>query len=263
LFEDRIIRAAAWASSPIEARLRGREIVRIPIVGEVDNGETARTYEELRKEPRRFMLIHDDARNLDLPDGSVDYVVTDPPYYDSVQYGDLSRFFRVWLRLLLPGVLLWDYDQSSAAVAQRQTPDEGKYCETLADIWRVCAKVLMKDHGRLIFTYHHWRPNAWAELTISLKRAGFVLVNRYVVFSENPISVHIRKLRALKHDVILILKPKSKEEPVRSWSRIRKVESDDGARFCRDCGSVLGWLLNSEYEEAEIRREWHSIIEAN
>jgi adenine-specific DNA methylase len=37
-----------------------------------------------------------------LADNSVDFIVTDPPYFDSVQYSDLAAFFRVWLRQLLP-----------------------------------------------------------------------------------------------------------------------------------------------------------------
>ncbi|MGH2651049.1 MAG: hypothetical protein ACRDHK_07560, partial [Actinomycetota bacterium] len=39
-----------------------------------------------------------DARNLPFPDDSVACVVTDPPYYYSVQYADLADFFYVWLR---------------------------------------------------------------------------------------------------------------------------------------------------------------------
>ncbi len=259
LFKDRIVNASEWAADPVEAKIHGKKIVRIRIAGEVDKGESAQTFEELQDEPRKFRLIQGDARNLDLPEDSVDHVVTDPPYYDSVQYGDLSRFFRVWLRLLLPSNILWDYDQSNAAVAQRETPTEGKYCETLAGIWNVCFRVIKKQRGRLIFTFHHWRPSAWAELTISLKRAGFVLVNRYVVFSENPISVHIRQLKALKHDVILVLKPRGKQLAPQ-WSKVHRVDATDSSRFCRDCGSALGWLLNSDYGEEQIAQKWHTLI---
>jgi putative DNA methylase len=44
-----------------------------------------------------------------LPDDSVDAVITDPPYYYSVQYADLADFFYVWLRALsrtvIPGAV--------------------------------------------------------------------------------------------------------------------------------------------------------------
>ncbi len=38
------------------------------------------------------------AAELSYPNGFFDAVVTDPPYYDSVPYSDLSDFFYVWMR---------------------------------------------------------------------------------------------------------------------------------------------------------------------
>ncbi|MCL5780738.1 MAG: hypothetical protein M1119_07520 [Firmicutes bacterium] len=36
----------------------------------------------------------------DLPPGSLDAVLTDPPYYANVQYAELMDFCYVWLRRL-------------------------------------------------------------------------------------------------------------------------------------------------------------------
>jgi adenine-specific DNA methylase len=41
------------------------------------------------------------ATAIPLPDGSVPYVVTDPPYYDAVPYAALSDFCYVWLRRMV------------------------------------------------------------------------------------------------------------------------------------------------------------------
>ena len=38
-----------------------------------------------------------DARRLDLPSGSIDYIFTDPPYADAVQYGELNFVWESWL----------------------------------------------------------------------------------------------------------------------------------------------------------------------
>jgi hypothetical protein len=67
-------------------------------------------------------------------------------------------------------------------------------------------------HGRLVFTFHHWRPEAWAALTIALKRAGFGLVAHYDVQSESATSVHINGMHALVHDTILVLAADLPEE---------------------------------------------------
>ena len=39
-----------------------------------------------------------------LPDNSAEFFFTDPPYYDSVPYADLSDFFYVWMKRTLGGL---------------------------------------------------------------------------------------------------------------------------------------------------------------
>jgi putative DNA methylase len=38
------------------------------------------------------------SQKLDLPDSSLDAVITDPPYFDAVPYADLSDYFYVWFK---------------------------------------------------------------------------------------------------------------------------------------------------------------------
>ena len=45
-----------------------------------------------------------DATNHPLPDQSAGIWFTDPPYYDQIPYADLSDFFLVWLKRILPGL---------------------------------------------------------------------------------------------------------------------------------------------------------------
>lgn len=203
------------------------------------------------------------AANVEIPEKIVDYVVTDPPYYDSVQYSDLSNFFRVWLRRFLPLDADWDYDHLNSAVSEGGASDGRKYGEVLGEIWKKCCLALNKEHGRLIFTFHHWNPDAWAELTLSLKTAGFALVNRYVVFSENPISVHIMGLKSLKHDTILVLTPNPTKTTSHNWTKPSRIDTTDSYTFCHDCGTALGWFLETDLSEESIRDEWKQLIGEN
>jgi adenine-specific DNA methylase len=111
----------------------------------------------------------------------------------------------------------------------------------------------------LIFTYHHWRAAAWAQLTIALAGAHFRLMNGYVVHSENPISVHIRSLRALKHDAILVLKPCDADD-IGYWEKPVNIKMDDSASFCRGCTQYLGWILENDFDHDKICRLWKEFI---
>jgi putative DNA methylase len=260
LFHDRIRRARRWAAEPRERVIReGRPHQTVAIKGEVDAGEEVNDPADLEQESSRFLLIQGSSASLKLETGSVDAVVTDPPYYDNVQYSDLAAFFRVWLRQMLPHAANWEVDLAESAV-NPQASDGNQYTEVLGQVFSECHRVLNKGHGRLFLTFHHWNPKGWAALTLALKRANFVLLNRHVVHAENPVSVHIAKLKALIHDAILVLAPV--ETGARQvWPQPRTVDKSDSFRFCQDCASVLGWMLASDLGEAEIEKSWLELLE--
>jgi putative DNA methylase len=211
--------------------------------------ETA-SFADLQTGENRFLLLHSSAVKLDLPDGSVDYIVTDPPYFDSVQYSDLAAFFRVWLRQLLPEGADWQVELAETAVDPREKGN-GQYAAVLRDIFRECARLLDPQNGRLIFTFHHWNPRGWAALTNALAAARFQLVNRYVVHAENPISVHIVNQNGLLHDVILVLAPAgARNVEVPDWELPDKIDTSASQPFCRDCGTAVGWFLQQQLDTA-------------
>lgn len=260
LFHDRIERGRKWAVLPVERRIDEhgkRELVKIP--GETDSGVEAFGQAELADEQRRFWLIQGDSQNLPVASQSIDMIVTDPPYYDSVQYGNLAAFFRVWLARLLPDEAEWSYDETRSAVAAKATDGDSTFMTVLAGIFAECRRVLKPDTGRMVFTFHHWDPGAWAELTIALKGAGFRLMNAYVVYSEHPISVHIRNLNSIKHDSVLALAPDS-NAPLARWGPVANIDTADSETFCRQCGATLGWLLDSPLTASEIRMVWKNLI---
>ncbi|RMG95190.1 MAG: hypothetical protein D6706_12590 [Chloroflexi bacterium] len=259
LFHARIRRGRMWARAPRERVLDGKTADFIPIIGERDAGTEVIDATELQTGTRRFLLLQGSATRLALADESVDFVVTDPPYFDSVQYSDLAAFFRVWLRQLLPDAADWGYDVRESAVDPHKNDRESRYRELMTGIFQECYRVLRKENGRLVFTFHHWNPKGWAALTYALKTARFVLLNRYVVHAENPISVHIANMNALLHDAIFVLAPAHTVQAPH-WSPPATINRQDSYQFCLDCATLLGWMLNTGLETAEIEPTWRRAL---
>jgi putative DNA methylase len=260
LFRDRIERGRKWAMMPLERKIdqgRGNHVVKIP--GEVDGGVEVFDQAALAGGQQKFWLLHGDSRHLPIEPHSIDLIVTDPPYYDSVQYSDLATFFRVWLARLLPAEANWKYGEAGSAVASKAGNGDTNFMTVLSGIFKECGRVLKRETGRLVFTFHHWEASAWAELTLALKQAGFKLINNYVVFSEHPISVHINNLNSIKHDCILVLALDGAGTPPHR-PPVEQIDTGDSQEFCRQCGLALGWLLESRYSPAEIRDIWQKLI---
>ncbi|MBK8902254.1 MAG: hypothetical protein IPM53_13795 [Anaerolineaceae bacterium] len=266
LFQSRIRNGRLWAQKPRERVIGKRSTVNgkqyfVEIVGERDSGVEVRSVAEMTpdREPS-FLLLQGSSTQLDLPDRSVDFIVTDPPYFDSVQYSDLAAFFRVWLRHLLPEAAQWAYDTQESAVDPHQLDSESRYTELMSGIFAECKRVLREENGRFIFTFHHWNPKGWAALTVALRQAGFALVTRYVVHSENPISVHITGMKALLHDAILVFAPAESVNVV--WERPSHINLTDSERFCYDCGTFLGWMLQQDgVGETAVLDLWQAALD--
>lgn len=260
LFHSRIARGRKWAIAPEERKLVNGRPQKVKIGQEQDIGKEYFRFDDLTEGQQRFMLLQGSSAKLALPDNCVDYVVTDPPYFDSVQYSDLAAYFRVWLKQFLPTAVGWQYELDATAVDQ-QTNGNGQYERVLGDIFSECHRVLKND-GRLIFTFHHWNPKGWSGLTKSLKRAGFKLIHYYVIHAENLSSVHISNQKALLHDVIFVLAPVETELTTK-WNLPGKIEMEDSKRFCQDCATVLGWMLDQEMADEATDSNWIELLSNN
>ncbi|MCA9927022.1 MAG: hypothetical protein KC419_01040, partial [Anaerolineales bacterium] len=257
LFQARIRNGRSWAQNPRERLVNKPGIHFVELTGEVDAGREVDAPQDLQSGSRRFYLRQGSSIDLPLADGGVDFIVTDPPYYDSVQYSDLSTYFRVWLRHLLPDGAEWAVDVRESAVDPHKQDRESRYKELLGGIFAECYRVVKKENGRLIFTFHHWNPKAWAALTAALHHANFRLLNRYVVHSENPISVHINNMKSLTHDAILVLAPKDGAVGP-AWKRPSAIDTSSSEQFCRDCAAFVGWMLERPLSDSEIDDLWRN-----
>ena len=255
LFVSRIERGRKWAEQPIERRIVNGKTEKVAIDGEQDRGEEVKAFAELANGRQKFLLLQGSSISLDLPDASVDFIVTDPPYFDNVQYSDLAAFFRVWLRHLLPGDGQWHYSLAESAVKlSANGHDPGQYRRVLSGIFTECARVLKAD-GRFIFTFHHWKAQGWADLTIALKQAGFHLVNHYVVHAENPVSVHIAHQDVILHDLILVLA----RQPMKEWELPETIWLEKGTdAFVAGCGTAVGYFLHAPNSETNIESQWQT-----
>jgi len=167
-----------------------------------------------------LLLCGDSAHMPDVPDQSVDLIITDPPYYDNVHYSELSNFFYVWLSLLV------DHPHFKAELVQSDKEaivnagmgkGESEYQMLLTSVFKECHRVL-KDEGRLIFTFHHTKWRAWWTIYESIQHSGFRLIDYFPVKTEYKVNPHIRNKQSLDMDMVLVCQKQSQLFSVLSGS---------------------------------------------
>jgi len=147
------------------------------------------TYDSL---PTRVHL--GDAAQLPFSDRLVDFIVTDPPYFDAIAYADLSDFFYVWLKRSIgnnfPGVFITPLTpkaQEATALKHRHQGDSVKarehFTSKLSDSFRE-AKRISKQNGIISVMFAHQSTEAWTALINALLGVGLNIVGTYPIDTE-------------------------------------------------------------------------------
>ena len=207
LFRSRLLRAAQYARQPFELALspegQGKQSVKVDGINEPLLGiANSDSYDQFAKGSRLYVSCGDSGVT-DLPDGNVDVVVTDPPFFDNVHYSQLADFFYAWQGLIL------DDSSNYQAVTTRsdaevQNSDAGAFTERLTLVLRESGRVL-KGNGILVFTYHHSRWEGWQSVLRAVVGAGFRIEACHPVKAEMSVAAPKRQAKApINFDTIIV-----------------------------------------------------------
>src|SRR5262249_20759564 len=135
-----------------------------------------------------------DAQDLPFPGGTFDAVIVDPPYYDAVQYGDLSDFFYVWLKRsighLHPGVLSTPLTPKQQEIIESRADPKSQEYISHAEFERRLQRALgemarvVKRDGLVSIVFAHTDVEAWERLLRALRSAKLVVTTSWPMRSE-------------------------------------------------------------------------------
>ncbi len=212
LFRSRLLRAARYAQKPFELALSAEEpakrSVKVDSVNESLVGITnSESYEQFGEKSRLYVSCGDSAVT-DLPDQSVDVVVTDPPFFDNVHYSQLADFFYAWQRLILDDYPTHQAD-TTRSKSEVQNSDAKMFTERLTIVFQEAARVL-KDNGLLVFTYHHSRWEGWRSVLNAVEGARFCIEACHPVKAEMSVAAPKHQAKSpINFDIIMVCRKKS------------------------------------------------------
>lgn len=148
----------------------------------------------------RVVIATGSSKAQPIPNDTVQLVLSDPPYLDDVQYGELARLFHLWLSVYTP---IAPADESAEAVpnSMRGT-DVDFYQEAIASCLAESQRTLA-SRGRLVLTFHNTKLVAWQALAGALHDSGFDVCAMAVVYAENSTDLCKRNVNSMLHDLVL------------------------------------------------------------
>lgn len=186
LFKSRLIRGIDYAENPFELDVVAGSNQKVYGLSLPMSRERADTFQEFNSERRDLYLSCGDSGATDIASGTVDAVITDPPFFDNVNYSQLADFFYVWQRHVL-GDVGHHAGATTRADCEVQQGDPRKFTVRLAAVWREAHRILKRE-GLLIFSYHHSRSEGWWSVLDALMKTGFVITTSHPIKGEMSVA---------------------------------------------------------------------------
>lgn len=159
------------------------------------------------------------AEELPLESASIDLIVTDPPYFDSITYAYLSDVFYPVYRFMLAGTPGWDdlvvdrtsprqreaiVDRPHKTVTDRKTA--AHFQEVMTQSFGECRRVI-RNSGTLVVMYGHKSDEAWVSLLEAIAEGGFLVTDAIELVSERAAKFQHQRVEHLEDSVALFCAP--------------------------------------------------------
>lgn len=200
LYKSRIERAIEYKSNPTEVVIDTHSGAKIGGINKPLSLQIASTYKDFSLLQKAAYISVGDSSSTDIPENSVDFVITDPPFFDNVHYSQLADFFYYWLNQLLFLSPL----STTRSVSEVQDTDASLFTKKLTSVFSECKRVL-REKGLLIFTYHHARNEGWVAINRAIQDSGFECYKVFPIKAEMTVSIPQQKAKSPIHlDLILV-----------------------------------------------------------
>ena len=177
-----------------------------------------------------------DAARHPLPHASAGVWFTDPPYYDAVPYADLSDFFLVWLKRVLPGHPLlrdpfdptnalspkgYETVQDEARIVDGQRKNREWFENAMARAFAEGRRVLSEDGiGSLVLAHENIEGSSDALLS-GMIRGGWAITASWPIATETGSAAQACDSAALVTSLHLVCRPRSEDASAGDWADVR------------------------------------------
>ena len=136
-----------------------------------------------------ILLLTQPSQSIPILSNSIDFIFTDPPYGDSIQYGELASFWARWLGYDM-NEYISSIENNEIVINSKQKKTINEYASSLLEVFQELYRVL-KPQKFMVLTFHNSSLAVRNALIEQVIRGGFTL--KQILFQLPP-RVSIKSL---------------------------------------------------------------------
>ncbi len=136
-----------------------------------------------------------------VPENSIDYIFTDPPFGSNLMYSELSFIWEAWLEI-------FTNNKTEAIINKVQNKELYEYSNIMTLCFKEMNKIL-KPNRWMTVVFHNSKASVWNAIQESINRAGFIIAQVSVLDKKQGSFKQVNSIGAVKNDLIInTYKPK-------------------------------------------------------
>lgn len=136
-----------------------------------------------------------------IPENSIDYIFTDPPFGDNLMYSELSYIWESWLRVKTQ-------TNSEAIMNKYQNKGLNEYQNLMTDCFIEYFRVLKPGHWMTV-EFHNSKNAVWNAIQEALLRAGFIIADVRTLDKKQGSFKQVNNSASVKQDLVIsVYKPR-------------------------------------------------------
>lgn len=239
---------------------RAVDFARAPAVAHLDGGFLRSGSLDATEGQTRHVVQGDSRTLARVRDNSIDLILTDPPYFDNIAYSELSDFFLPWLQAFGLAPSRGREARLPINLAARSRGEEGLivFQRGLARCFLQMRRVL-KDEGRLVFSYQHRTPKAWSALAYALAAGGWCPVQVFPMLGNSTAGPHQHE-GTITWDAVSVYRKGMIHSP--DDLRITRAAVDAAARHASTWSARLARRPELAFRPADRTNLWRACLVA-
>jgi adenine-specific DNA methylase len=167
------------------------------------------------------VVVQCSATSLPYPDNFFDAVITDPPYYDNVNYAELSDFFYVWLkrtiRDLYPELFSTPMVPKTGEIVSNPVRhgNDKKAKQFFEDMITKAFKEIhrvLKPEGIACVVFAHKSTDAWETIINALLNSGLYLTASWPVHTEMKARLTAQETASLASSIYMVCRKRTEKK---------------------------------------------------